>query len=84
MKVNQRLLSIILAISFSIDLPLSINNQCSPIQIEHGFIEISPADYPAYLLTVDGHWSMVHLNDECVLCPLRGGTTTKPIYWPIK
>ncbi len=66
------------------DLPLSINNQCSPIQIEHGFIEISPADYPAYLLTVDGHWSMVHLNDECVLCPLRGGTTTKPIYWPIK
>lgn len=64
------------------DLELTFTDKCSPTPLEHGFIEIRPRNYPAYLLTVDGEWTMTVLNDECVKCTLRGGTTEKPEFWP--
>lgn len=57
-------------------------DKCSPSLLEHGFNEIKPYEYPAYLQTIDGNYSMILLNDECVLCTLRGGTTEKPDFWP--
>jgi hypothetical protein len=66
-------------------LELDFSNRCSPEPIEHGFVEISPADYPAYLMTGEnGEPTMLLLNDECILCTMRGGTNVKPEYWPIK
>lgn len=63
---------------------LDYYNRCSPSLLEHGFIEIGYYNYPAYLLSEDGNYTMVWLNDECVLCAMRGGSTVKPDYWPIK
>ena len=66
------------------DLPLNFDRACYPWVIEHGFVEISPRDYPAYLMAVDGQWTMTVLNKGCIECELRGGTINKPYYWPEK
>lgn len=66
------------------DLPLTFSNSCNPVLLRKGLVEIHPRDYPAYLMTINGNWSPILLNDECVDCEVRGGTTTKPNYWPEK
>ena len=66
------------------DLALEFYNGCSPIFLRKGLVEITPSQYPAYLLSVDGNWTMNLLNAGCVDCTVDGGTTNKPYYWPIK
>jgi len=61
---------------------MTFTDKCNPSKLEHGFIEIKPYEYPAYLQTVEGTYSNILLNDECVLCTTRGGTTEKPAFWP--
>ncbi len=63
---------------------LIFSDRCYPEQLMFGFKEISPYDYPAYLLSVDGFPSSTLLNDECIFCTLRGGVTQKPDFWPNK
>ena len=66
------------------DLFMDFINMCDTVLLEHGLIEISPRDYPAYLMTIDGHMSLYQMNVECVQCTSRGGTTEKPNFWPTK
>jgi len=66
------------------ELELYFSDRCNPETLMFGFLELSPRDYPAYLLTIDGVPQRVLLNDECVFCTLQGGVTEKPDYWPIK
>jgi len=66
------------------DLPMDFYDGCASTLLEHGFAELSPRDYPAYMMSNDGQMSMVLLYDGCIECTLRGGTTNKPDYWPIK
>lgn len=61
---------------------LNYSDRCYPEPLRFGFIEISPRDYPAYLLSVDGFPSTTILNDECIFCTQRGGVTQKPDFWP--
>lgn len=61
---------------------LNYSDRCYPEPLEFGFIEISPRDYPAYLLSEDGFPSTTILNDECIFCTRRGGVTQKPDFWP--
>ena len=63
---------------------LDFNNRCDTILLERGLIEIEPRDYPAYLMTIDGQWTLFQMNEECVQCTSRGGTTVKPNFWPTK
>jgi hypothetical protein len=64
------------------NLSMLFSDKCDPNPLEHGFVEIKPYEYPAYLETIDGEVSMNLLNDECVLCTLRGGSNIKPDFWP--
>jgi len=66
------------------DLFMDFNHMCDTILLEHGFIELSPRDYPAYLMTIDGQMSMFHMTVGCVECASRGGTTNKPDFWPAR
>ncbi len=66
------------------NLEMNFSDWCDPVLMEHGFGEIKPRDYPGYLLTIDGDWTMFLMNDECVLCTSRGGTTLMPDFWPSK
>ena len=65
------------------DLVLNIPSLCQINLLEHGgFLEISPLDYPAYLFSSNGQWSMATLTKECVLCSAQGGSNVKPDFWP--
>ena len=66
------------------DLALEFYDGCSPIFLRKGLVEITPSQYPAYLLSVDGQWTMNLLNAGCIDCTVNGGTTNKPNFWPIK
>ena len=66
------------------EMNVEFNNGCAPTLLEHGLVEISPDMYPAYLENIDGYWSLNYLNEACVDCTVRGGTTEKPNYWPSK
>ncbi len=63
-------------------LPLDFPIFCSPSLLEHGFIELSPRDYPAYLMDNKGKPTMMWMGHECVNCLLQGGTNIKPDFWP--
>ena len=64
------------------DLPLDFYTYCSPSVLRFGLKEITPDEYPAYLLGDEGGWRPVLLNEECVNCMLLGGTNVKPDFWP--
>lgn len=65
------------------DLPLDFTTYCSPSALWKGLREISPADYPAYLMGSEFGYSLVQLNVECVDClAQKGGTNIKPDFWP--
>jgi hypothetical protein len=64
-------------------LEIDFSGFCNPMAMEHGgFLEINPADYPAFLMGDElGFW-MVSLSNECVDCRTVGGTNVKPDFWP--
>lgn len=65
------------------DLPLDFSTYCSPSALRQGLREISPSDYPAYLMGNEFGYSLVQLNVECVDClAQKGGTNIKPDFWP--
>jgi hypothetical protein len=55
---------------------------CNPNSLRKGLAEISPLEYPAYLMGDAEHFYMVQLNAECVNCLILGGTNVKPDFWP--
>jgi hypothetical protein len=67
---------------------IDFQNPCKPSLLERGgFLEISPYDYPAFLLAgMDeegvSFYYMSTLSDECVDCLSMGGTNIKPDFWP--
>jgi len=64
------------------DLPLDFSNLCSPAGLRKGLIEITPRDYPGYLMGDAERYYLVLLNPECVNCLVSGGTNVKPDFWP--
>jgi hypothetical protein len=63
-------------------LDMNFSDLCYPIPFERSFSEINPILYPVYLETVNDQRSNNIMNDECLFCTLRGGSTTKPDFWP--
>jgi hypothetical protein len=67
---------------------IDFQNPCKPSLLEHGgFLEISPYDYPAFLLAGKDEegvsiYYMSTLSNECVDCISLGGTNIKPDFWP--
>lgn len=55
---------------------------CSPAVLRKGLREISPRDYPAYLMGDAERYYLVWLNDECVDCTTLQGINIKPAFWP--
>jgi hypothetical protein len=56
---------------------------CTPWRPEHGgFLEINPAEYPAFMMGDTATYYMVFLPDECVDCLSLGGSNIKPDFWP--
>jgi len=64
------------------NLELDFPTFCTPGVLRKGLIEISPEDYPAFLMGNDkGYWN-VQLANECVDCLSIGGINIKPDFWP--
>jgi hypothetical protein len=62
---------------------IDYTNPCKPMVMEYGgFLEISPWDYPAFLLANPFGYSMATLSNECVDCLTGGGINIKPDFWP--
>lgn len=55
---------------------------CSPAVLRKGLREITPKDYPAYLMGDAVRYYPVLLNDECVDCTTLRGINIKPAFWP--
>ncbi|MBC8344153.1 MAG: DUF4249 domain-containing protein, partial [Bacteroidetes bacterium] len=60
------------------DLPLEVDNYCSSFILRHPFWDITPRDYPAYLLGDEFTWYPIWLSDNCVDCSKLGGINVKP------
>ncbi len=60
-----------------------IDNSCVKRVLRFGYREISPAEYPAYIMAdAGGLPTGTVLERPCVDCTALGGVTTKPTYWP--
>ncbi len=59
-----------------------IDNHCQTFYLRRGLRDINPDHYPGYLLGDVNGWSPILLSAVCVDCTARGGSTTKPDYWP--
>ncbi len=55
---------------------------CSPSVLRKGLREITPRDYPAYLMGDAERYYNVLLNNECVDCTVLRGINIKPAFWP--
>jgi len=64
------------------DLPVEYVGYCTPVLLEHGFAEILPSDYPAWLMGDKERYYMTLLSEDCVDCLYYGGTNIKPDFWP--
>jgi len=64
------------------NLPLQFYTYCNSHSLRMGLKEISPSDYPAYLMGNHKTYFAVQLDGECVNCLLLGGTNIKPNFWP--
>jgi hypothetical protein len=64
------------------NLKMDYSHPCKPVGLRKGLIEISPVDYPAFLLGDENGFSLVYLGTECVDCLSLGGTNIKPDFWP--
>ena len=61
---------------------MDFDNGCSTTELGRGgFSNISPSQYPAYLLLGENDWLV--MTDACVDCTELGGTLDKPFYWPL-
>jgi len=61
---------------------LTFSNYCQEDNLgRFGWREFRPSDYPVYYY-FNEQGALRILNDECVECKLRGGTTEKPEFWP--
>ena len=60
-----------------------IDNSCEQSNLRFGYNEISPAEYPAYIMAgLGGSPTSTLLQHPCVDCTELGGVTTRPNYWP--
>lgn len=64
------------------DLPLDFSTICNPTVMRKGLAEVTPRDYPAYLMGDEHGYRLIWLNEECVNCLRLGGTNIKPGFWP--
>lgn len=64
------------------NLPFEEMSTCNPFPLRRGFAEISPYDYPAYLMGDEFGYRLVVLDENCVNCLKAGGINVKPDYWP--
>ncbi len=64
------------------NLELDFSDYCDPMRLERGLAELSPIDYPAYLMDAINGYSNVQLSPYCVDCLSLGGTNVKPDFWP--
>lgn len=64
------------------ELELDIDPSCIINGLRFGFIEIPQSEYPAFIFSNNGVWQFATMVDDCVLCPVLGGVTEKPDYWP--
>lgn len=63
-------------------LDIEFGSYCTPAPLKYGFREISPDDYPAWLMGDKETFYMVLLSNDCVDCLTYGGTNIKPDFWP--
>lgn len=65
------------------DLEIKYQPLCSPSLLRFGLRELTPdvyfQGYPVYVIIDRGVYL---LTPECIFCELKGGTTTRPDYWP--
>ncbi len=60
-----------------------VDNSCgAPTELRFGLRDISPIQYPAYLVSTPTGYANSLLDKGCVDCTSDGGTTTKPDFWP--
>lgn len=64
------------------DFELNLLSSCQINALRFGFIEIPTSEYPAFLFSNGGTYSLATMTDECVLCSASNGTNNKPDYWP--
>lgn len=63
--------------------PIEYDPNCTPGEpMRGGFREISPEEYPFYLLGDAFGYSLNQLQTNCVDCLSVGGTNVKPAFWP--
>ena len=64
------------------DLELDFLSACILNPLRFGFIEIPRSEYPAYLFSSGGDWTLTTMTKTCVDCTQSGGVIEKPDYWP--
>jgi hypothetical protein len=64
------------------NLEILYGNYCTPTPLKYGFRELSPSDYPAFLMGDEDMYYMILLSRDCVDCLYYGGTNIKPGFWP--
>jgi len=65
------------------NLPIEYSPNCSPGEaMRGGFMEVTPEEYPFYLLGNAEGYVMRQLQPGCVDCLTVGGTNVKPAFWP--
>jgi hypothetical protein len=64
------------------NLEILYGGYCTPVPLKYGLREISPSDYPAFLMGDEGTFYTILLSRDCVDCLYYGGTNIKPGFWP--
>jgi len=66
------------------ELELDLQTVCviNPLRPNIGYLEIPASEYPAYVYSVNSIPTLMTMINDCVLCPVIGGVTEKPDYWP--
>ncbi len=66
------------------ELELDLQTVCviNELRPNIGYLEIPASEYPAYVYSVNSIPTLNTMINDCVLCPVLGGVTNKPDYWP--